>query len=293
MHLVARGSRLAVACLLVLATAACETGPAADPGAAGPSASRSSAQPEPGGLSGSLLQFRRDVAGRRLQVRLTADTGGLVVEALELVVDGLPTAPADPRDAELRPGTPLDLPVVAGASDCAGAPSAPSARVRVRDGTGARREVTVPLDDGGLVRRLHASDCAEQELYRQVAIEVVGVRPAGPPAGPALDVDVRFRRVGGSEPVRVTGTAPNTIYSISAVGPLPTLDRQPTVDLALRMVPARCDPHALGESYTTGLIGLVLAVGEAAPRTVVLTPADDVRRQLETFAVDTCRAPTG
>jgi hypothetical protein len=117
---------------------------------------------------------------------------------------------------------------------------------------------------------------------------VASVRPVDTAAGPALRMVVQLTRRSGSEPVRVTGTASNTVYDITAAGPLPTLTDAP-VTLDLDLVPARCDVHALGESYRTGLIGLVLALGDGDPRPFVLVPADDVRRQLETFAVQTCR----
>jgi hypothetical protein len=246
------------------------------------------------GIVGSLRQYRRDVPARRLQVELVAGNAGLVVEGLDLVAPGVPTAPADPRGAELRAGAGLALPVVAAAADCTTAPGAPHAVVRLRDATGAQRRVDVPLDDGGLVARLHEADCAGQELDRQARIEVVDVREAAAADGPALDLIVRLTRVGGGDPVRVTDVGSNTVYAVGAVGPLPTLDAgaaaDPAVDVVLRMRPARCDVHALGESHRTGLVGLVVALGDAEPRPVVVTPGEEVRRRLETFAVETCRA---
>ena len=295
-----------LACLALLA-GGCTAAPAAAPAPVSSPAPASStapvsstAPPQPGlaavagdpsaGISGTLRQYRRDVPARRLQVELVAGNAGLVVEGLDLVAAGLPTAPADPRGAQLRPGAGLALPVVAAPADCATAPGAPHAVVRLRDATGAAREVDVPLADGGLVARLHAADCAEQELARQARIEVVDVREAAGGEGPALDVTVRLTRVGGGDPVRVTGVGSNTVYAVAAAGPLPTLDAGPAVDVVLRMRPARCDVHALGESYRTGLVGLVVALGDGEPRPVVVTPGDEVRRRLETFAVQTCRA---
>jgi hypothetical protein len=240
-------------------------------------------------LAGELVQFTRDVAGRRVEVRLTAANDGLLVEAVELRTPGLPASPAAPRAAQLVPGTPLDLPVVLGPADCPGPVGTPAAEVRLSDATGSSRTVTVPLEDDGLARRLHDADCAEQALRAQAAIEVADVREVSTPDGPALRAAVRLSRAGGSEPVRVTGVGSNTIYVITAVGPLPTLRQEPVV-LELSLLPARCDSHALGESYRTSLIGLVLALGDQQPRPFVITPADDVRRRLEAFAVDTCRS---
>jgi hypothetical protein len=302
----------AVACLL--AGAACTAGQpdagarpaptraAAPSTSAAPGAPTPTATPPPGpglapvaddehaGLSGQLLQFRRDVAARRLQVRLVASNTGLVVEGLELRAPGLPTSSALNGEAALRQEPGLDLPVVMGAADCSAQPAPPVVELRLRDETGARRTVVVPLDDGGLVRRLHDQDCAEQLLRGQADIRVVDAAPVPTAKGPALRVSIQLSRIAGTDPVRVTGTSSNTVYDIDPVGPLPTL-RTGTAVLVVDAVPARCDAHALGESYRTGLIDLVLAVGDADPRPYVLTPEDDVRHRLETFAVETCRAP--
>jgi hypothetical protein len=237
------------------------------------------------GLTGVLIQFRRDVARRRVEVRLTSTAAGLIVDGVTLAAPGLSAEPGDPRGAELRPGAALDFPVVVGA-DCAVDVGPPVATVRLQDATGTVRDVTVPLEDDGLVSRLHQGDCFDQELQQQVAVEVVDVVEV---AGPALQATVRLRRVGGGDPVRVTRVDPNTVYDITAVGRLPTLEGQDAVSAVLRLDPARCDAHALGESYRTSLIGLVVALGDAEPHSFVLTPDPAVRQRIEAFAVDTCR----
>ena len=236
------------------------------------------------GLTGVLLQFRRDVARGRVEVRLTSSAGGLAVEGLSLLAPGLATEPGDPRGAGLTPGAALDFPVGVG-GDCAEEPGAAEAAVRLRDGTGAVRDVVVPLEDDGLVGRLHESACFDQELLRQVAVEVVDLREV---AGPALEATVRVRRVAGDDPVRLTRVDPNTVYDVSAVGRPPTLDGDGAVTAVLRLLPARCDVHALGESYRTSLIGLVVALGDREPHAFVLTPEPAVRQRIEAFAVETC-----
>jgi len=241
------------------------------------------------GLHGRLLQFRRDVASRGLEVRLVAANPGLVVEGLDLRAPGLVIATGLAHEAALRQEPGLDLRVTMGATDCAVQPEPPVAELQLRDDTGLRRTVEVPLDDDGLVQRLHEEDCAEQTLLVQADIAVVDVAPTETPDGHALRVRIGLTRRSGADPVQVTGTGSNTVYDITAVGRLPTL-RQDPVTLVVDMLPARCDVHALGESYRTGLIGLIVALGDDDPRPFVLTPSDDVRHRLETFAVETCRA---
>ncbi len=283
----------AVAAAALVVVAGCSgsggTGRAAASGTAAPSTTpiglAAVADDPRAGLTGVLLQFRRDVARGRVEVRLTSAADGLMVDRLDLLAPGLATEPGDPRGAELRPGAALDFPVGVG-GDCTVAVGAPTAAVRLWDRTGAEREVSVPLEDDGLVQRLHEGHCFDQALLQQVAVEVVDLREV---AGPALEATVQVLRVGGGDRVRLTRVDPNTVYDITPIGPLPTLDGDGAVTTVLRLVPARCDVHALGESYRTGLIGLVVALGDRGPRPFVLTPGPAVRQRIEAFAVQTCR----
>ena len=241
------------------------------------------------GLDGELLQFRRDVALRRVEVRLVAANAGLVVDALTVRASGLSLERTRPVEAALRPGAGLDLPVVMGEPDCSVVAGPAVAVVGLRDATGARRTVEVPLDDDGLLARLHAADCADRALLDQAGLDVVRSDPVETADGPAMRIEIALTRTSGDDPVRVTGTGANTVYTIEPVSALPVvLDDEP-VSLVIDMLPSRCDPHALGESYRTSLVDLVVALGDGDPRPFVLTPDDDVRRQLENFAVDTCR----
>jgi hypothetical protein len=293
---------LVTACLVVASCGPAATAPAAGPTSSAAATSAATTPPGPGlaavagdpqaGVRGRLLQFRRDVERHRLEVRLVASNAGLVVEGLDLHAPGLTTEPGQQQETRLVPEPGLDLPVTLGPADCAVPPAAPVVSLRLRDDSGAQRTVEVPLVDDGLVQRLHDADCAQQALRGQADIEVVAAEPVQTARGPAMRVSIELRRLSGTDPVRVTGTGSNTVYDITAVGELPTLV-DGVVGLQVDMVPARCDVHALGESYRTGLIGLVVVLGDGAPLPVVLTPADDLRSRLETFAVTTCRTPPG
>jgi hypothetical protein len=271
-----------LAAVVLLGSCSTAPSPATSPA---PAAASPTAAPDQA-VTGELLQYRRDELARRLQVRLTAHEPGLVVSQLTFVTRGWPPTSAANGEVELQPGAALDLPVVLGAADCSGPPGAAEADVVVRDRAGTSRTRRVPLDDDGLVRRLHAEDCADQALLAQVAIEVTDVEPADERS---LRVTVRLRRLSGTDVVRVTGTRPNTVYDLTTDGRLPALRHGAEVSFPLTMVAARCDVHALGESYRTGVIGLVLSVGDGDPRPYDLVPPPDVRAQLETFAVTACR----
>ena len=235
-------------------------------------------------LEGSLLQFRRDAQARRVQVRLAAARDGVVVTSVELLTNGFTPPPVRERTTTLPTGRPLDLELTLTSPDCTEAPAEVAARVVT---AGRTEPLVVPLDDGGLLRRLHTAECADEAMLSQVRVEVASLAEE---RDGVLRATVRFTRTGGRDAVRVAGVGPNTVYAITPAGELPTLTGDGSVDLLLDLVPARCDVHALGESYRTGLIDLRIALGDAEPRPFVLAPADPVRRRIESFAVDTCLA---
>ena len=237
-------------------------------------------------LQGSLLQFRRDAEARVVQVRLTAARDGLVVESVRVDGGGFTPPPGWQGTTTLPQTRALDLRVTLTSPDCSVEPTDVTARVAV---AGGPDPVVVPLDDGGLLRRLHVSECADEALREQVRIEVVSLAETEVPGGPALRATVRLTRRSGADAVRITGVGPNTVYTATPAGDLPTLGDSGSADLLLNLVPSRCDAHALGESYRTSLIDLRVAVGDAEPRTFVFAPAEQVRRRIERFAVDTCR----
>jgi hypothetical protein len=238
-------------------------------------------------LTGELLQFRRDAERRRVQVRVTAANDGLRVDRLTLDAAGFEPTSAAPG-SELPGGRALDLKVRLGTVDCSAASGDVRAELALSDEAGARRTVVLPLADGGFAADRHESECAEAGLREQVGITLAGLRRADVDGRPALRATVRLTRLSGSAPIAVTGTADNTVYRITPAAALPTVAHG-TTDFDLVLLPARCDSHALGESYRTGLIGVFVAVGDADPRPVVLAPEAADRRTIETFAVDACR----
>jgi hypothetical protein len=248
------------------------------------------ASAEPALLTGELLQFRRDSEARVLQVRLTAAREGLVLESVDVDAHGFHPYPSFEGTTELPAGRPLDLRVTLTTPDCSVAPTDITARVVL---AGRAAPVLVPLRDRGLLRRLHTKECADESLLQHVSIEVVSLTETEVADGPALRATVRLTRRSGSEPVRIDDVGDNTVYVIDPRGDLPTLGAEGSVDLVLDLLPSRCDVHALGESYRTSLIDLRVAVGDEPARTFVFMAADPVRRQIEQFAVDTCRGTGG
>jgi hypothetical protein len=238
-------------------------------------------------LQGSLLQFRRGAEARVVQVRLTAARDGLVVVSVTVEGGGFRPPPTWQGTTTLPEDRPLDLRVTLTSTDCDAEPADVAAHVTL---AGEPDPVVVPLDDGGLLRRLHGKECAEEALREQVRMEVVSLAETEVADAPALRATVRLTRLSGRDAVRITGVGPNTVYTATPAGELPTLGDRGSVDLEVDLVPSRCDTHALGESYRTGLLDLRVAVGDAEPRSVVLAPAEPVRRRIERFAVDTCRA---
>lgn len=150
-----------VAVLVVLLGAACGTAPEF-PAAAGV------------GLSGSVMQYRSEIARRVLTVRVRA---AAPIDVRGLVVRPAGFEPAEPvaTEAALGAGNSVDVRATYGAARCDMTPTgAGDALVDVvRDGRESR--VQLPLEDTyGQIALLHATECAERAVRSQVEFSYPG-----------------------------------------------------------------------------------------------------------------------
>lgn len=156
------------------------------------------------------------------------------------------------------------------------------------DGT-ARRSVIEPDDRYEAVRRLLDADCAGAELA-----EAATVTP-GPPeieSRPGRDVamvPVTFWPTGARDDVVVTGFAGTTLFTLApdmGTESIRLTGRSRTVPL--RLVPARCDAHALADDKVGTLLPMTMRSDRVADGRVVISMDDDVRADLIDYWVAAC-----
>lgn len=272
----------ALAALTVLAASGCGTaGPEPSDDADGPS------------VSASVVQYRRDVVPRRVQVKVeNAGEATVVVDRVLLASPLFTPMEPVPQDAELAPGQRVDLRVPLGEPVCSSDAADVAEGPRVEVWTDGHDDPVVlePVvaDVLGEIRDL---ECAEQE-----AQEVVDVA-----------FGTTWTRVGSGDGLEVAGTLavrslqPDVAATVTAVGTttlfVPAVDGLPVTtavpsDLAVRFGPARCDGHAVGEAHRGYRFGVRVTVEGRDPVIVYISPDDAGRAVLQQALLERCGLST-
>lgn len=274
-----RRSRILVAVLVGIAliggpTTAC----AAGGGRSGP------ADAATVGLSGSLMQYRSDIANRILTVRVRADRD-LRVERMVLRPAGFTPLAAVRSDTAVDAGGTADLRVGYGAARCDGRRPGPSTALLTVVHDRVTRDVVLILDDEyDAIAGLRRAECAEREVRAQADI---GFGRDWVRDGDLLRGTLRLSRVGADDPVTVTELDGTTLFDLR--GPPVTLGvRQAMASVPVEIETTRCDPHALAESKRATAFVAYAAAGDGELVRLTVNPAVADRELLLTFATDSC-----
>lgn len=283
----ARRSTAALVALLLLG-AGCGAGPAGSPeGAAVPELPAATEV----GLSGSVLQYRSDIARRVLTVRVRAVEP---LEVREVVVRGagFEPGPTVPTGTRFEAGNSVDLKTTYGAARCDAPPSGASDAVVAVVHDGEPRRVRLELEDTyDLFAGLHEAECAERTVRRQVEFSFVG---GWTQDGSLLRSTLRLRRLEGRGAVTVTELGDTTLLALHAGppgGPVVVLDPQAAeVSVPFEVETVRCDPHALAESKRTTAFGMFVSIDGSVLVRLVVDPDPAGRERIIRFAAESCAA---
>jgi hypothetical protein len=228
------------------------------------------------------VQYRRDQARRVVEVKLAnAGAASLRVTLLDVTLPGFAdTGPVD-RTTTLKADRRVDLPVALGDPVCDEPPDGSAvARLEVTPGAGDTVRTTVPVDDDGLLSRLHGFDCA---LRRADEVTDITLTPAWEPRGEGRDLTVAGEAsvvlTDPSATVRITGVAGNLLFVAvpETITPLPPvrLDRTATTaTIRFELLPARCDGHAIAEAKRLTTVAFMVSV-DGAESVPIRQPPDD------------------
>jgi type 1 fimbria pilin len=268
---------LAVAFAVLTACApAGRTGDAAD---RPPTRDAGAAPAPPDGLTASLVQYRRDQPRRFVEVKFdNATDEALDVTMLDVALPGFGPSGDVRRTTHLEPDRRVDLPVPLGDPRCDTEPDATAAvRVDVRVGDAAPARVTLPIDDDGLLDRLHAFDCAVQRAEEAVDLTLDPVwqaRGSGDDLVVAGSATAALRDADAG--VEITDVAGGILFIAppEAVTPAPpvTVDGEATIRFDL--IPARCDGHAIAEARRLTTVTFLVAVDGTEAVPVRVAPDD-------------------
>jgi len=146
---------------------------------------------------------------------------------------------------------------------------------------------TVATDRYGAVGLFLDRDCAEQTLAEAADLELGAARVVGLGADSVFELPVRLVPTGARADVSFLGFDDTVLFaqapgssSVTDGAAYPLGPGDAPVEAVLRLVPARCDPHALAEDKVGTLVGVhVRALGLPATAAFYL-PIGAERRAL-------------
>lgn len=164
---------------------------------------------------------------------------------------------------------------------------------RLDDGE-PRRSSTVAQDRYGNAEAVADRDCAERTLREAAGLAVGMPQVAGSGADSVLELPVTLTPTGGRSDVRVLGFGSTPLFRQHANSPtdidLRLAGGRP-VTLTMRVVPARCDAHALAEDKVGRLFPLAVAAdGVSAGSSFFLPLTGPQREAFYTYFATRCGA---
>lgn len=255
----------------------------------------------PEGISAELQQGRSDVAARQAQVVIVNDTDEtLVVGGVEVVdprFDG-PIIRVNDRDSRIAPGRSVgvrvQLPDVACGDEVPSedAESVLTFEYILGDVQGvATAAVEDPLD---FVGPLHQRDCRAAAVAdaAHVTFSDFDASPPGQPATLTMSIAPTGRGA-----VTITGIQTTNLLTFGEVTEV-TTETYPIglavgegdtgqVEVALPLIPLRCDPHAVQEDKRGTIFDVEVEL-DGEPGEFELAASEDLRGQILTWVADWC-----
>ncbi|WP_375003651.1 hypothetical protein [Aeromicrobium sp. CTD01-1L150] len=252
----------------------------------------------PEGVTLHLDQSRMERQGREVFLRVTnhgdepMHITGFVLESdrFEPVVwEGEETVSAGyERDLE------FELPP----SRCGAEPNAndhlrADVELTYRFGDQGRTSRGTAVDRYGAVTRAMDGDCARHTLKEAADLTVGAPQVVHPDARPVLEVPVTLAPTGRRDDVRFGGFEPTVLFTTIEdphddlgvrLGP-----DDPVLQTALRVVPARCDAHALADDKVGTLFGVRVLADDLPDGAAFSLPLpDETRTALKTYLQSAC-----
>lgn len=264
----------------VVVAACAPARPVATPASTGPSVTAAAAAPD--GLSASLVQYRRDQARRFVEVKVAnAGPDALDVTLVGVTLPGFTDTGRVDRSTTVAAGRRVDLPVPLGEPVCDEPPDGGAvAQFDVTVGTGRIVRTTVPVDDDGLLVRLHGFDCA---LRRADEVTDITLAPTWEQRGAGRDLTVAGEAAviltDPSATVEITDVAGNLLFvavpdTITPPPPVRLDGTATTATIRFELLPSRCDGHAIAEAKRLTTVAFMVSV-DGAQSVPIRKPPDD------------------
>ena len=251
----------------------------------------------PDGVTVDVFQGRTDYTSGTLVIRVVnGSTENLELSTAILEAPGFADPAEWDRGTTVRAGTTVDLRAPVPEPDCASEPGQPRVTITLAAPDTAT-PVTVPADDPlGTLERLHTAACIVERVDRVVDISVGLPVVEGAGTASVAVLPVSMVPTGADGRVEVTGIASTPLLRPDDdAGSTDNWALSAAVDAAseslivpLRIVPSRCDPHAIAEDKVGTVLVLSVTLADGTEGDYRLTPPEDVRKALLDFVREHC-----
>ncbi|CAN5304839.1 hypothetical protein BH11ACT5_BH11ACT5_28080 [soil metagenome] len=253
-------------------------------------------------ITASVFQNRFDYSLRQLEIKVANGTGATItVTRAEFESTRFTEAAVWDRPQEIPAGAARDLKVQLPDPVCDGAAPVDSVTLEVTLGDGTSGSVTVtPSDEQGRVDTINAEDCLGASVAAVASISPPAALDWVPGAHAPAVLELAVQATGGAGTVTVhdaKGTVllgladeQGAAITIQPVGLVVDADTAASA-IRLRVIPNRCDPHAVEEDKRGTFFPLDVETGDGRSGTVYIAVSDGVRRSLYEFYADYCGLP--
>lgn len=257
-------------------------------------------------LSATVFETRFDPPLGQLHLRISNESPDAVrLLSAELRTSAYPQAIGFDRPQAVPSGAARDLPVTLGTPDCTDLEEAlatTTIRVAIESPDGSPRQWELPVTDTTVFAATLERDCRGAALAGHVALAPPAELRWSPGTGTPAVLEFVATPTDAAGSATIHSVGPTTLLGIvdaarARATPL-SIDlvvdaRSSPTTIPVRIVPARCDPHAIAEDKQGTLIPFDIDTSEGAQGQVRIAVSDDVRAQIYDFVTDYCAVTGG
>ena len=267
---------------MILALTACAPQPAPEPARA----------TFPAGVEVELFQLRSDVAERGAQVRVVngSDTE-LVVTRVIFDDDWFDGESVRDRTSTITPGRTVDLRIALPESACDDEPDAAARTSRVTLELASGGTITVEVDDPlGFTTLIHEKECLRHDLAQVATLEWSSFTPSA--AALPASLQLTITPAGGTETAQLVEVQTTNLLQFAeqpAAFPLavPVTGTDAASDVAVPILPLRCDAHAVMEDKRGTVFNMAVEVAGAAG-VIEVAASEAMRGEILRWVADWC-----
>jgi len=260
------------------------------------------AAPElPAGVAVSAFQTRPDYGIRQLELKVANDSEApITVLAVELHSSRFATPVRFDRPQRVPVGSARDLPVSLSEPTCLEGAPVDEVVVEFQLEDGRTGTATLPIDDTSTLERITEEDCLAVAVAEHAAIAGPAEAVWTPGAhGPAV-LDFTVTPTGAAGGLVISAVRSTVLLSLADEQGAAIYEQ--SVDLAVdaasadgvirvRVLPARCDPHAVAEDKRGTFFPVDVAIEGGPSGTIDVPVSDAVRASLYDYVGDWCGFP--